>query len=66
MATIVVRYKTKPEHADENQQLVENVFAALNEMGDTGFALHGDPPRGRCVVRPPRRGGSRRGHRVTR
>ena len=29
MKKVVVRYKTKPEHADENQKLVENVFAEL-------------------------------------
>jgi hypothetical protein len=38
MPNVVVRYKTKPERADENQQLVEKVFAELNEMGATGFA----------------------------
>jgi hypothetical protein len=38
MPTIVVRYKTKPDRADENQQLVEKVFAELNEMDATGFA----------------------------
>jgi hypothetical protein len=36
--TVVVRYKTKPERADENQQLVENVFAELDAMGAAGFA----------------------------
>ena len=29
MRKVVVRYKTKPAHADENQKLVENVFAEL-------------------------------------
>jgi hypothetical protein len=38
MPTVVVRYKTKPERADENQQLVEKVFAELAEVGATGFA----------------------------
>jgi hypothetical protein len=38
MPTIVVRYKTKADRADENQALVEKVFAALDELGDTGFA----------------------------
>jgi hypothetical protein len=38
MPTVVVRYRTKPERADENQQLVEKVFAALDELGDTGFS----------------------------
>jgi len=26
---VVVRYKVKPEHADENRQLIERVFAEL-------------------------------------
>lgn len=38
MPTVVVRYKTKPERADENQRLVEAVFSELNAMGATGFA----------------------------
>ena len=38
MPNVVVRYKTKPERADENQRLVEKVFAELDEMGATGFA----------------------------
>ena len=38
MPTIVVRYRTKPERAEENQQLVEKVFAELDEMNTTGFA----------------------------
>ncbi|MBV9666257.1 MAG: hypothetical protein JOZ37_20010 [Actinobacteria bacterium] len=38
MPNVVVRYKTKPERADENQALVEKVFAELNGMGDTGFS----------------------------
>ena len=38
MPTIVVRYRTKPERAEENQQLVEKVFAELDEMQATGFA----------------------------
>jgi len=29
MRTIVVRYETKPDRADENQRLVEKVFAEL-------------------------------------
>ena len=29
MRRVVVRYKTKPDRADENQALVENVFAEL-------------------------------------
>jgi len=37
MPNVVVRYKTKPECADENQRLVEAVFAELAELGATGF-----------------------------
>jgi hypothetical protein len=29
MSTTVVRYTTRPEHADENQALIEKVFAEL-------------------------------------
>jgi hypothetical protein len=38
MPNVVVRYRTKPERAEENQKLVENVFAELADMGETGFA----------------------------
>jgi len=38
MPNIVVRYKTKPERAEENRKLVENVFAELDELDATGFA----------------------------
>jgi hypothetical protein len=34
---VVVRYTTKPECADENQKLVEAVFAALAERRPEGF-----------------------------
>jgi hypothetical protein len=37
MATIVVRYQAKPDRADENQQLIEAVFAELNEHEPEGF-----------------------------
>ena len=37
MKTIVVRYETKPDRADENQQLVEKVFAELREIAPEGF-----------------------------
>jgi hypothetical protein len=36
--TIVVRYKTQPERAEENQKLVENVYAALEELRPDGFS----------------------------
>jgi len=35
---VIVRYRTKPERADENQQLVEKVFAELDELEATGFS----------------------------
>jgi hypothetical protein len=37
MATIVVRYQAKPERADENQRLIEAVFAELDEGEPKGF-----------------------------
>lgn len=37
--TVVVRYKTRPEAADENQRLVERVFAELKEK-DPGGVLY--------------------------
>jgi len=37
MGTVVVRYKPKPEQADENQRLVEAVFAELHETGPAGI-----------------------------
>lgn len=37
MKTIVVRYQTKPQRADENQQLIEAVFADLEERQPEGF-----------------------------
>jgi hypothetical protein len=36
--TIVVRYQAKPERADENQRLIEAVFAGLDEHKPEGFA----------------------------
>ena len=38
MPAVVVRYKTKPERAEENQELVEQVLAELDELDATGFA----------------------------
>jgi hypothetical protein len=45
MTTTVVRYQVKPERADENQRLVEDVFAELAERQPAGlryatFRLH--------------------------
>jgi hypothetical protein len=37
MTTIVVRYQAKPERADENQRLIEAVFADLDERQPDGF-----------------------------
>ena len=37
MTTTVVRYQTKPERADENQRLIEAVFAELDEREPVGF-----------------------------
>jgi hypothetical protein len=37
MTTTVVRYQTKPERADENQRLIEAVFAELDERQPDGF-----------------------------
>jgi len=37
MSTVVVRYRTKPELADENQRLVEAVFRALAEKQPDGL-----------------------------
>jgi hypothetical protein len=34
----VVRYQTKPDRADENQQLIEAVFAELERRRPEGFA----------------------------
>ena len=37
MTAIVVRYQAKPERADENQQLIEAVFADLDAREPEGF-----------------------------
>jgi hypothetical protein len=37
MTTTVVRYEAKPDRADENQQLIEAVFAELEEREAEGF-----------------------------
>jgi hypothetical protein len=37
MKTTVVRYQTKPERADENQQLIAAVFADLDARQPEGF-----------------------------
>ena len=37
MKTTVVQYQAKPEQADENQRLIERVFADLKEREPMGF-----------------------------
>ena len=37
MSTTVVRYQTKPDRADENQRLIEKVFAELSETTPDGL-----------------------------
>jgi hypothetical protein len=37
MATTIVRYQAKPDRADENQKLIEAVFAELEERQLDGF-----------------------------
>ncbi len=37
MGTVLVRYETTPEQADENQRLVENVFKELNASDPGGL-----------------------------
>jgi hypothetical protein len=37
MKATVVRYQAKPERADENQRLIEAVFAELEERKPEGF-----------------------------
>lgn len=37
MTTTVVRYQAKPDRADENQKLIEAVFAELAERQPDGF-----------------------------
>jgi uncharacterized protein YozE (UPF0346 family) len=38
MRTVVVRYETKPDRADDNQRLVEKVFAELAERKPDNFS----------------------------
>ena len=39
MTATVVRYQTRPEAADENQRLVEAVFADLDALQPEGFTF---------------------------
>ncbi len=38
MKAVVVRYQTKPERADENQELIEAVFREIAEREPVGFS----------------------------
>jgi hypothetical protein len=38
MSAVVVRYQAKPERADENQRLIEAVFADLDRLRPKGFS----------------------------
>ena len=38
MKATVVRYQAKPDRADENQQLIEAVFAELRDRKPNGFS----------------------------
>lgn len=38
MTTTVVRYQVKPERADENQRLIEQVFVELEDREPEGFS----------------------------
>jgi hypothetical protein len=40
MKSIVVQYQAKPERADENQQLIEAVFAELRDRKPKGFSYN--------------------------
>jgi hypothetical protein len=37
MSSAVIRYQTKPEAADENQRLIEKVFAELATVAPSGL-----------------------------
>lgn len=37
MSKVIVRYKVKPEFVDENNRLLQGVFAELNDGKPTGF-----------------------------
>ncbi len=50
--TVVVRYTTHPEAAEENVRLIEGVFAALAELEPPGFRYTTLPARRRRQLRP--------------
>ena len=35
---MIIRYRTRPDAADENSRLIEAVFASLAELAPSGFA----------------------------
>ena len=37
MTSVIVRYKTRPDRGDENQRLIENVFAELARSKPAGL-----------------------------
>ena len=53
--TKVVRYRTKPEQADENERLIREVFAELAQEASGRAAVRGVPPRRRRELRACRR-----------
>ena len=60
-SAVVVRYQAKPERADENQRLIEAVFAELDERRAEGVHLQGVPARRRRELRARRDRARRRG-----
>jgi len=36
--TLIIRYRTRPEAAEENSRLIEAVFSSLAELRPTGFS----------------------------
>ena len=40
MKAVVVQYRTKADRADENQELIEAVFAQLGERSPKGFSYN--------------------------
>jgi hypothetical protein len=52
MISTVVRYQTKPERADENQKLIEAVFADLHERNPKGLPYKVFRIDERCDISP--------------
>ena len=53
--TKVIRYRTKPEQADENERLIRDVFAELAEQDPDGLHYADVPSRRRRELRARRR-----------